>query len=371
MKKKQHETDEQNGFLKWFLKLFERKPNYSELYSTFHLISVFYRVGISNVKSYLHVADRSENKMLKRALIFVAEEIKKGNSLSRSFELSKTFPNVCVALIRAGEESGGSLEKCYKFIEVYFKQQVDVLNKLQGVIRSFKQTAVLGVISLFVIVKFAFPQMVEIFRDRKATLPAISQFVYSVLQFLSDNTLFVVLFLALAWYGFRGFASRNPKIIDGWKMKLPFYKKLYHLQLQHRFCFNMGVMLHGGVPIFNAITYLADIMDNELYKEYLLKVASDIRKDGCSITEAFERGNNNLLSSTVLTFISVGEESGAKLPDVLLQLSETYREDIMYEIDNTVSNVEFLVLVVSIVLGVTVFGSLMIPNYTISTIPVK
>jgi type IV pilus assembly protein PilC len=84
------------------------------------------------------------------------------------------------------------------------------------------------------------------------------------------------------------------------------------------FCRQMATMLHGGVPILNAISSIADEMKNPGFKKILQGIGQDLR-GGTSVAESFKK-HPEAFSILFTSILEAGEKVGA-LDKMLERLS--------------------------------------------------
>ena len=128
-----------------------------------------------------------------------------------------------------------------------------------------------------------------------------------------------------------------------------------------RFCENLSILLLGGIPIVRGLQIVAEIMNNEIYEEIVLKAADEVRSGG-NISTVLSQHKE--IPPIMARMVKVGEDSG-KLTEILKKIAHFYQQ----EVDRMVKNITVMiepVLIVVLGLGVAVmaFGILM-PIYNI------
>src|SRR5438093_8648009 len=91
-------------------------------------------------------------------------------------------------------------------------------------------------ITTFLIVRVV-PIFGEIFKDFGAKLPAPTQFLIDVSEFLRNEWYFLIFLLGGAFFGLRTFlrSARGKQLSDRWKLKLPIFGPLVHKICMSRF----------------------------------------------------------------------------------------------------------------------------------------
>lgn len=355
--RKQRNAKYESTLLSWL----RSEPSYGELRSVFGLLNTYYQTGIASAVAYNEVAAQTKNKRLQAALQSIAVDLRKGNSLAVAFQAADVFPPICQVLVEVGEKHG-TLSRSYANIELFFRQQEKVVKKLGSLSRAFKQAGLLAAGAVVIMVKFVFPTMAETLSSIGGELPLYSQIVFSLMAFISDYFLLLILFgICLRGAVHRLFKAR-PELLDKIKMNIPIYKKLYYLQMQQRFCANLSVMLSSGVSVRDAFAQLATIMNSALYRKFF-QTASQKIMDGRSMQEVLLPAKDTLLTTTILSFIAAGEQLG-KVPALMEPLAGRYAEDVDYTIDEVVENTEFVVMIGAVIGIILIFLALMLPTYS-------
>lgn len=82
--------------------------------------------GVPLVEAIGIASDITGNIYIQRKLEISIRYINKGNSISKSIELSGIFPNIFVSMIKNGEESG-NIEKSFQYINDFFENELDIM----------------------------------------------------------------------------------------------------------------------------------------------------------------------------------------------------------------------------------------------------
>ena len=105
-------------------------------------------------------------------------------------------------------------------------------------------------ITTFLIVKVV-PIFGEIFKDFGAKLPAPTQFLIDVSEFMRGDWYFLIGGIGGVFFGIRTFlrSKRGKQLWDRWKLKLPIFGPLVHKICMSRFSRTFAQLIRSGVPI--------------------------------------------------------------------------------------------------------------------------
>ena len=101
------------------------------------------------------------------------------------------------------------------------------------------------------------------------------------------------------------------------------------------------MLISTGVPLVQALTLTANIVDNSYARNKILSMQNNIERGE---TLSFAAKQAQFLSPLVLQMISVGEETG-NIDKMLLQISQFYEQEIDYEIAQLADKMEPLLIV--------------------------
>src|SRR5438034_5467829 len=109
-------------------------------------------------------------------------------------------------------------------------------------------------ITTFLIVRVV-PIFGEIFKDFGAQLPAPTQFLIDVSDFVRAQWYILLAALGGGIFGARAFmrSKRGKQFADRWKLKLPIFGPLVHKICMSRFSRTFAQLIRSGVPILEVL----------------------------------------------------------------------------------------------------------------------
>ncbi|MCH7495627.1 MAG: type II secretion system F family protein, partial [Candidatus Marinimicrobia bacterium] len=120
----------------------------------------------------------------KKAIIGISEEITKGKNFSESLrEYPEIFHELFVSMIEVGEESG-TLERVLKDLTYQMDREYNLKSEIKGamIYPAVIITAMAGIGALMLIM--VVPRLAETFEELEIPLPATTQFVIGLGNFL-------------------------------------------------------------------------------------------------------------------------------------------------------------------------------------------
>jgi len=193
----------------------------------------------------------------------------------------------------------------------------------------------------------------------------------AILQFLSvviSNYWWLVL-IAIALIGiyiknFRN-SSHGRLRSDRWLLRIPLVGQVLRKVEVARFTRSLGTLLHGGVPLLQAMTIVRDIIGNQSIAIAIEPIRNGIKK-GEGISQPMKQ--SGVFPPLAMHLIEVGEESG-RLDSMLAQVADVYDIEVRNSIKNLIAFFEpALILLMGIIIG-TIVVSMLMAIFSINDIP--
>jgi type IV pilus assembly protein PilC len=218
--------------------------------------------------------------------------------------------------------------------------------------------AVVAIILIFVI-----PTFEQMFRDFGSALPAPTQMVMDLSNFVVDNGLWLTLGLVAFLVGFRFFYKWEPGeiIVDRTVLFLPVFGPLLRKAAVAKFSRTFSTMVSSGVPILSALDIVSKTAGNKAVELGVLEAQKSIA-EGQTLAEPLE--DTGVFPPMVIHMISIGETTGA-LDSMLAKIADFYDEEVDVAVDSLTALLEPLMIVF---LGVVVGGlvvSMYLPIFSI------
>lgn len=300
--------------------------------------------GVSLVRSLDVLGEQTQNPKLRRIILDIQQEVEAGQTLSKAMtKYPKTFNNLFVGLIRAGEV-GGVLEEALQRLSGFLEKDMELRRKVKAAMTYPVIVIVVAVGIVVGLTTFIVPKFVELFRDLGVKeLPAMTQILVDFSDFLKNRwwmglIIIVVSYLALKYFGTTRIGRR---VIDRVKLKVPVFGKLHHKIALARFSRTLGTLLVSGVPILQALETVAGTVGNGIIAEAVMQARARIR-EGDRINDPLQK--SGMFPPMVVHMISIGEESGA-LDTMLSKIAEFYEQEVDATLQSLTSAIEPVLIV--------------------------
>ena len=316
----------------------------------FHLEQLA-RAGVPMIESLSDLRDTIENPRFREILASMVESIEGGKTLSQALaEHPRTFDEVTVSLIRAGEETGALPRVLENLLEsLKWQDELAAHTKKLIMYPAFLATVVVA-ITLFMMI-YLVPKMAGFIRNMGQELPTQTKILIFTSEFFV-NYWYVVIGLPLilaAVIAFLVSTNRAARYrFDDIKLRLPYLGDILRKIILSRFASVFAMMYSSGITILDSIKATEDVVGNLVIREGLEKVG-DLIAEGQNVTVAFQ--NAGMFPPLVLRMLRVGESTGA-LDAALTNVSYFYNRDVRESIEKVQAMIEpVMTVTIGLLLG--------------------
>ncbi len=318
-------------------------------------LSVLTDAGMPLVRSLHTLLRQSRFVRMKPMINDMIRMIESGRSFSEALAgYTRTFSNVYVNMIRAGE-TGGALDLVLQRLADYQERNLRLSRKIQSALIYPLVVLAAALVILSVIIIYIVPRFTELFLDMNLSLPWITR----QLIFISDS-------LRTHWYLFilaagGGFGIYRVLMGVDWirfqkdrlKLKVPVFGPLTQKIIAARFARTLATLLVGGVPILQALKLGRQISGNEEFARTIDKVETTVREGGM-ISRVMEE--SRVFPELMTNMIAIGEESGS-LDQMLIKVADTYEDEVEMTANSLTALLEpILISVLGVIVGIIVLA---------------
>ncbi len=288
-------------------------------------------------------SQQSEKPKIKRILISVRSKVMEGHPLADGFaEFPNAFPDLYVATVRAGEQTGHLdtiLERLADYTEVRQEMQ-------QKITTALIYPIALSVIAVAVVVgllTYVVPQIVEVFENQSQELPGITIAMIALSDFIREQGFILLIGILILFSGFswgmkkEKFRYRVHKVF----LRIPLIKKIVRGMNTGRFARTFSILTGSGVPILEGLKISSEVITNLPMRNAVTEATSMIR-EGAGIGRSLEQSKQ--FPPITINLISSGESSG-KLEEMLDKAAVNQEREIKGLIDALLALLEPLLIV--------------------------
>jgi type IV pilus assembly protein PilC len=308
------------------------------------------RSGLPILRVWDLLIDRAGHPGFRQVLREVKEAIRSGASASDALaKHSSYFPNLYVATIKAGEQSGNLPEVLQRYV-AYLKLMIGLRQKMTKAISYPIFLIGIGVAVIGFLVAYVMPTFVSVYGETGKSLPWATQLLLQLVAHAEAWGLAAVTILAGLIIGIRAYyaTSAGQLVIDRFLLRLPLVGTIAVKHNTVQFTRTLGTILAGGTPLVDALQGARAAVSNRFISTILAGAVEEIR-EGTTLADALERCQ--VLPKLVIEMVSVGEETGA-LEAMLRDVAEFYEADLDTRLGQLTTWMEpALLLVMGILVG--------------------
>jgi len=321
-------------------------------------LATMMKSGVPIVNSLEIIANGQKNAKMKQLVDALHADIGSGSSIYEAMSKHPVhFDELYRNLVKAGE-SAGVLDTVLDTIATY-KENIE---SLKGKIKKalFYPATIIAVAILVcgILLVFVVPQFREAFQNYGADLPAFTNLVFGISDWVVHWWWLLALIIGGGIAAFIFALKRSPALahlLDRMILKLPVIGQVMHNGAIARFSRTLAVTFSAGVPLVEALDTVAGATGNTVYEQAVLRMKNDVAV-GYPVNVSMKQVN--LFPHMVVQMTAIGEEAGA-LDTMLFKVAEFYEQEVNNAVDALSSLIEPMVMVV---IG-TMVGAIVIAMY--------
>lgn len=299
--------------------------------------------GLPLVQGLDIIASQQENKTFKKLLTQVKESIESGSTFAEALgKHPNVFDDLFVNLVAAGE-AGGILDTILQRLAAYIEKAEKLKKQVKGAMVYPVTVICIAFIVIAVLLIFVIPVFQTMFADFGSALPAPTQIVVNMSEFMKANIIYMILGIGIFIFGFKKFYSweKGRKIVDDLALKAPVFGGLIKKVGVARFTRTLGTLLSSGVPILDGLEITSRTAGNKTIEAAIITTRTAITEGKNIAPPLSETG---VFPSMVVQMISVGEATGS-LDTMLNKIADFYDEEVDAAVDALTAMLEPLLMV--------------------------
>lgn len=316
------------------------------------------KAGVPLVQSFEIVAEGLENPNMQKLVLNIRDEVSSGTTFAQTLEANpQHFNDLYRSLIGAGEQAG-ALETMLDRVATYLEKSVALKSKLKKAMTYPIAVTVVAFIVTCVLLIFVVPQFASTFQSFGAELPAFTQMVLNMSNWVQKWWLVLIGGVVGTYFSFnylqknnKGFRDRTDVIA----LKLPIFGDITKMSIVARFARTLSTTFAAGVPLVDALTSVSGATANSVYFKGTQKIKEDVLS-GQQLNFAIR--TTGLFPLMLMQMVAIGEEAGS-LDDMLDKVATYYEDEVDNKVDSLTSLMEPIIMAI---LGVVV-GGLLIAMY--------
>lgn len=306
--------------------------------------SALVNAGVAMMRSLNILSVQTENPKFAKILKNVKDDVEQGISLSESFgKHPEVFDRLFVSMVKAGE-TGGVLDEVMNRIALFMENRARLSAKIKSAMAYPVVVSVFAIIIFFVMLTVILPKFSQIFNRLGSELPAYTQFLINLSEFLRSPAVFLLIIsLGAIGYGFKKIYSleRGKYFFDKIFLGLPIFGSLLQKVAIARFTRTFGTLIKSGVPILTSLEIVEESSGNAVLARTVKDVREEVKQGGM-IHKPLEK--SDIFPPMVTSMIAVGEETG-ELDLMLTKIADFYDTEVEAGVESLTSLLEPIMMV--------------------------
>ncbi|MBR2488658.1 MAG: type II secretion system F family protein [Kiritimatiellae bacterium] len=314
--------------------------------------------GMPILSTIQTLEEQCSNPEFKKVLTHLKDTIEGGDPLSRGLAAFPVlFDDMYVNMVVAGEQSGefaGILKRLGSIMQA--------TARLRGKVKSAMTypTVIVSIALLLAagLIQFVVPIFAEMFSGFGKPLPALTQTLVDISDFVKGNWYYVLGAVVVAVLSFRKWKSteRGHYQFDEFKLKMPVFGQLNLKSGIGRFCRLLAQMTNAGVPILKSLEVVARSVGNRVLEKSILDARKEVEQ-GNQLNVALD--GKPYMPIIMVRMIAAGEKAG-KVEDMLDSVADSYDEEVEALLSTLTALMEpFLMVFLGAIIGTIVMAMFM------------
>lgn len=315
----------------------------SDLVEFTRQFSTMINSGLPLTECLLILKNQTKNLQMARVIDDLLGQIQGGASLATALENHpKVFPQVYIALIKAGE-TAGVLDRVLLRLADNLEKQRDFKSKTKGalVYPAIIIVAMIGV--MLIMMLFVFPRLTAMYKDFNVPLPTPTKILMIISElFARYFPIFLIIFagLILALRAFTKTEVGQLKV-DRFIFNLPLFGSLKKGVALTEFSRTLSLLIGTGIPIIEALNIVSETVGSAVYQKGIEEAALEVER---GLPIAVPISQNPDFPPIVSQMMKVGEESG-KMDEVLEKLGHYFESETEHLIKGLTTAIEPIIMI--------------------------
>jgi type II secretory pathway component PulF len=323
------------------------------------------RAGIALNTGLADFARDARSPQLAAVARHVLASLEGGAMLSEAMgRAPQIFPDVYVAVIRAGETTGHLDHVLFDLVKSLEWQESIRRHVRQATIYPVMVLIAFGVLMSFLLL-FVFPRFKVMFDRIRVPLPLPTRVLLEAGAFLQGYwaTLVLALVAAVLAYQLALATPGGRLLVDGWKLRLPAVGQVLRHVALARFAHHMETLHRAGVNFVLALEVLERVVGNAAIARAVAAVREQVI-GGVSFADAL--ASTGQFPPLVLRMVATGEMSGS-LEESLRRITEYYDREVPDTVRRFLAFLEPAMIALLAVVVLAAMLAVYLPIYSLMT----
>lgn len=332
-------------------------------------IHTLLRSGVPIMRALAGLQESSANPAMREVLQDVRNSLDSGREMSMSLARHpKVFSPFYLSMVRVGEMTG-RLEEVFIRLFDHLAFERFMKDQVKSALRYPSFVVAAMVIAIVIVNIFVIPAFAKVFKGFGAELPLMTRLLIGFSDFMVAWWPALLLGAVGAIFGYRAWTNTPDGRLtwDRLKMRIPIAGKIVQKATLARFAASFALASRSGVPIIQALTNVAETVDNAYIAAKVEKMRDGVERGESILRTSIAAG---VFTPVVLQMIAVGEESGA-LDDMMKEVSDLYQSEVEYELKTLAQQIEPILIVMLGIMVLILALGIFLPLWDLGKVAMK
>lgn len=323
--------------------VFRQKVEHMDVLLFSRQIHTLLRAGVPIMRALAGLQESSTNSAMRDVLQDVRESLDSGRELSLSLARHpKVFSPFYLSMVRVGEMTG-RLEEVFIRLFDHLAFERFMADQVKSALRYPSFVVAAMALALVVVNIFVIPAFAKVFKGFGAELPFMTRLLIGFSDFMLNwwHALLLGIIAAVLTFNAWRKTRKGRYDWDRFKLKIPIAGKIVRKATLARFAASFALASRSGVPIIQALTNVAETVDNAYIADKVEKMRDGVERGESILRTSIAAG---VFTPVVLQMIAVGEESGA-LDDMMKEVADMYQGEVEYELKTLAQQIEPILII--------------------------
>ena len=308
---------------KFSSQLFPVKPG--DVIMLFRQLALLLESGVNIVTSLELLRAQMSNRTLKKVMGDIISDLRGGSQLSVAMNRHPTVfsPMACRSL-SIGEQTGG-METMLRQVADYMEREIVTQKGIKGALTYPIIAGAVAIIVVAVLIVFVLPAFAGLYNDLGAEMPAITQIMLDLSDFLRAYIVYIMLGLIITGGIFMVYikTSDGRYKLDKLLLNIPLLGRVRQLNELSRACRSIALLYTAGLPLTEIMPLVVQGSGNRVMAEALYGVQMEMLK-GEGLANPMSK--NPLFLPMMVQMVKVGEETGS-LDSSVMAVAQNYEAE--------------------------------------------
>ena len=314
--------------------------------------------GMPILSTIQTLEEQCDNPEFKKILSYLLSTIEGGEPMSRALSaFPEVFDDMYVNMVLAGEQSG-EFAGILKRLAIIMQATARLKGKVKSAMTYPTVIVSIALLMSAGLIQFVVPIFAEMFSGFGKELPALTQSLVDMSEFVKKNWYIIIAVVTGAVWSFKKWKAteKGHYQFDEFKLKMPVFGVLNLKSSIGRFCRLLAQMTNAGVPILKSLEVVAGSLGNRVMEKSIMDARKEVEQ-GNQLNVALD--GKPYMPVLMVRMIAAGEKAG-KVEDMLDSVADSYDEEVEALLNTLTSLMEpFLMVFLGAIIGTIVMAMFM------------